>query len=428
MNPREISMLTTDPFHLTPAIPRSAPITMSSVRTVIISGAGIAGLATALALQQRGVAVTVLEQATQLGEVGAGLQIAPNGSRVLLALGLGAAVQAVACEAAAKEVRLWNTGRRWPLFDLGADARARFGAPYWMLHRGDLHQVLRAAFEVAAPGSLHTGVRVARAETVGDAVRVTAADGQAFEADVMVAADGVHSTQRRSAFGEGSADFTGLMAWRGVVPTARLAPELCEPVGVNWVGPGGHVITYPLRRGELLNVVAIVEKPEWRSESWSDAGTREEVHRDLAGWHPDLHRLIDAMDTPFRWALLSRPPLKGWVDGRSVLIGDAAHPTLPFLAQGANMALEDALLLARCLTELPDADAALARFVALRLPRAARIVRGAADNTHRFHNPLLAEPATAAAYICREWEPTRVRQRYDWLFEYDVARLPLDPP
>ncbi len=404
---------------------------MSSVRKVIISGAGIAGLATALALRQRGVDVEVLEQAGQLREVGAGLQIAPNGSRVLQSLGLGAAIEAVACEAAAKEVRLWNTGRRWPLFDLGSDARARFGAPYWMLHRGDLHQVLRAAFESAAPGALQTGVRVTRAETIGDAVRVTAADGREFHADVMVAADGVHSAQRRAVFGEGSARFTGLMAWRGVVPTARLEPELCEPVGVNWVGPGGHVITYPLRRGELLNVVAIVEKPEWRGESWSDAGTHEEVHRDLSGWHPDLHRLIDAMDTPFRWALLSRPPLAGWLDGRSVLIGDAAHPTLPFLAQGANMALEDALLLARCLTELPDASdapGALARFVALRLPRTTRIVQGADDNTTRFHNPVLADPTAAAAYIDREWEPGRVRQRYDWLFEHDVTRLPLDLP
>jgi salicylate hydroxylase len=399
---------------------------MPSVRHVIVSGAGIAGLAAALALRQRGVAVTVLEQAADLREVGAGLQIAPNGSRVLQVLGLGAAVEAVACEAAAKEVRLWDTGRRWPLFDLGADARARFGAPYWMVHRGDLHQVLRQAFEAAAPGALRTGVRVERAQTQGDRVHVTAADGRIFEADVLVAADGVHSAQRRSAFGEGSARFTGLMAWRGVVPTARLESRLCEPVGVNWVGPGGHVITYPLRRGELLNVVAIVEKPEWRGESWSDAGTHAELHHDLVGWHPDLHRLVDAIDTPFRWALLSRPPLADWQDGRSVLIGDAAHSTLPFLAQGANMALEDALLLARCLTELEDVPMALARFVALRLPRTSRIVQGAADNTQRFHNPLLADPDTAAAYIDREWEPTRVRQRYDWLFEYDVTRLPLN--
>ncbi len=405
---------------------------MPSVRKVTLPGAGIAGLAAALALRQRGVDVTVLEQASRLGEVGAGLQIAPNGSRVLQALGLGPAVEAVACEAAAKEVRLWNTGRRWPLFDLGADARARFGAPYWMLHRGDLHQVLRAAFEAAGPGALHTGVCVAHAATVGNAVHVTAADGRSYQGDVLVAADGVHSAQRRAAFGEGSASFTGLMAWRGVVPTDRLAPALRAPVGANWVGPGGHVITYPLRRGELLNVVAIVEKPAWQGESWSDAGTHAEVHQDLAGWHPDLHQLIDAMDTPYRWALLSRPALAGWQAGRSVLIGDAAHPTLPFLAQGANMALEDAWLLARCLTELPladgDAEAALARFVALRLPRTTRIVQGAADNTQRFHNPLLADPATAAAYIDREWEPTRVRQRYDWLFAHDVTTLDLAAP
>jgi len=407
---------------------------MPSVRKVIISGAGIAGLATALALRQRGVEVTVLEQSAQLHEVGAGLQIAPNGSRVLQALGLGPALEAVAFEAAAKEVRLWNTGRRWPLFDLGADARARFGAPYWMLHRGDLHRALRAAFAAAAPGALHTGVRVTRAQTLGDAMRVTAVRGDVAEvhdADVLVAADGVHSAQRQSLLGEGGATFTGLMAWRGVVPTGRLAPTLCAPVGTNWVGPRGHVITYPLRRGELFNIVAIVEKPEWRSESWSDAGTHEEMHLDLAGWHPDLHVLIDVIDTPYRWALLSRPPLADWQDGRSVLIGDAAHPTLPFLAQGANMALEDALLLARCLTELPDrigVPAALARFVALRLPRTTRIVRGAADNTGRFHNPLLADPATAADYIDTEWEPTRVRQRYDWLFEHDVTCLPLGLP
>lgn len=402
---------------------------MPPVRHAVIAGAGIAGLATALALQQRGVAVTVLEQASALREVGAGLQIAPNGSRVLQALGLTAAVEAVACEAAAKEVRLWNTGQRWPLFDLGADARARFGAPYWMLHRGDLHQVLRSAFEAAAPGALLTGVRVLGTETQGDTVGVVTADGRRFEADVAVAADGVHSAQRQALVGDGAAQFTGLMAWRGVVPMARLAPALREPVGVNWVGPGGHVITYPLRRGELLNVVAIVEKPTWRGESWSDAGTHAEVHADLQGWHSDLHQLVDAMDTPFRWALLSRPALADWVNGRSVLIGDAAHPTLPFLAQGANMALEDALLLARCLTEGTEAlsvPAQLARFVALRLPRTTRIVQGAADNTQRFHNPLLADPASAAAYVEREWEPGRVRQRYDWLFEHDVTRLPLE--
>jgi salicylate hydroxylase len=190
-----------------------------------------------------------------------------------------------------------------------------------------------------------------------------------------------------------------------------------------------------VRRGELLNFVAIVERDDWQGESWSDAGSPAELHADLAGWHDELHHIVDAIDTPFRWALLSRPPMPRWVQGRLVLIGDAAHPTLPFLAQGANMALEDALLIARCLTELTadnraggalGLDDALARYVALRHPRTSRIVQGSAENTRRFHNPVLADPAGAVAYINREWEPTKVRLRYDWLFEYDATRLALD--
>jgi salicylate hydroxylase len=399
---------------------------MTNPRSALVSGAGIAGLATALALHQRGFEVTVLEQATELREVGAGVQISPNGSRVLQALGLGPAAEAVACEAAAKAVRMWNTGQRWPLFDLGIDARERFGAPYWMFHRGDLHGVLRQAWETVAPGRLHTGVRIARHETQDGRVVAIAEDGRRFETAVLVGADGVHSSLRRSAFGEGSAHFTGLMAWRGVVPMDRLPATLREPVGLNWVGPGGHVITYPLRRGELLNIVVIIERDDWRGESWSDAGTRDEVHADLAGWHADLHTIVDAIDTPYRWALLSRPPLTQWVHGRAVLVGDAANPTLPFLAQGANMALEDAWMLARCLDKIPAAHAALQRFVALRHDRTTRIVQGSADNARRFHNPVLADPQAAVAYVEREWEPSRVRQRYDWLFEHDVTRLPLE--
>jgi salicylate hydroxylase len=395
----------------------------------VIAGAGLGGLTAALALLQRGVAVTVLEQARELQELGVGVQIAPNGSRVLQALGLDAAVEAVACVAAAKVVRLWNSGRTWPLFDLGADALARFGAPYWMLHRGDLHQVLLAAVRALEPDAVRLGARVEAVEEEGDRIALHCADGRSFTGAAVLAADGVHSALREAAFGAGAAAYSGLMAWRGVVPMARLPASLRAPVGVNWVGPGGHVITYPLRRGELLNFVGIVESGDWRAESWNDAGTHAECHAHFAGWHDDIHRIIANVDTPFKWALLSRPALPAWVRGRLCLMGDAAHPTLPFLAQGANMALEDGLLLARCLTEGDGVGdgvpRALRTFEALRLQRTSRIVQGAADNALRFHNPVLADPAAAVEYIAREWEPGRVRQRYDWLFEYDVTRLPL---
>jgi salicylate hydroxylase len=404
---------------------RKQNIAVPSTAHVLIAGAGLGGLTAALALLQRGVGVTVLEQARELQELGAGVQIAPNGSRVLQALGLGPAIEAVACVAAAKEVRLWNSGRTWPLFDLGADCMARFGAPYWMLHRGDLHHVLLAAVRARDPDAVRLGVRVEAFDDQGDRIVLRASDGRCFAGDAALAADGVHSALREAAFGAGAAAYTGLMAWRGVVPTARLPAALHAPVGVNWVGPGGHVITYPLRRGELLNFVGIVESGSWRGESWSDAGTHAECHADFAGWHEDIHRIIDNVDTPYKWALLSRPALPAWTRGRLCLMGDAAHPTLPFLAQGANMALEDGLLLARCLTEMDDVPRALRSFESLRLQRTRRVVQGAADNALRFHNPALADPAAAVEYVAREWEPGRVRQRYDWLFEYDVTRLPL---
>jgi salicylate hydroxylase len=399
---------------------------------ILIAGAGLGGLAAALALLQRGVAVTVLEQARDLQELGAGVQISPNGARVLQALGLGTAVEAVACVAAAKEVRMWNSGRTWPLFDLGADALDRFGAPYWMLHRGDLHQVLLAAVRALAPHAVRPGARVQGFEEAGEErgrrITLQCADGRTFAGDAVLAADGVHSALREAAFGAGAAAYTGLMAWRGVVPSARLPAALQAPVGVNWVGPGGHVITYPLRRGELLNFVGIVESGDWRAESWTDAGTQAECHGHFAGWHEDIHRIIAAVDTPYKWALLSRPALPAWARGRLCLMGDAAHPTLPFLAQGANMALEDGFLLARCLAEVAEGDdvpRALRTFESLRLQRTTRIVQGAADNALRFHNPVLADPVAAVEYVAREWQPDRVRQRYDWLFEYDVTRLPL---
>ena len=405
---------------------------------VLINGAGVAGLTAALALLQRGADVTLTDQAGALTELGAGVQISPNGARVLQALGID--LGGVACLAAAKEVRLWDSGQRWPLFDLGEDCRTRFGAPYWLVHRGDLQRSLLRAVLALKPQVLRLGLRGVGFADSADHIALNTEGGEAIEADVLLAADGVHSALRRAVFtglaseqaaftghAAEQAAFTGLMAWRGVVPTSGLPASLQAPVGVNWVGPGGHVVTYPLRRGELLNFVGIVERSDWRAEGWNDAGSRAECARDFAGWHADIHRIIAAIDVPYRWALLSRPPLTRWSSGRLCLLGDAAHPMLPMLAQGANMALEDGLLVARCLTEIDEpVPAALQRFERLRLPRANRAVQGSADNAKRFHNPVLADPAAAAEYMAREWAPERVRQRYDWVFEHDVNTQALD--
>jgi salicylate hydroxylase len=214
------------------------------------------------------------------------------------------------------------------------------------------------------------------------------------------------------------------VAWRGVIPSEKLPKHLREPLGVNWMGPGSHVVHYPLRRGELVNFVGILEKDQWVDESWTAKGTVEECVADFEGWHQDVLTLASALDTPFIWALMVRQPMVNWTCGRVTLLGDAAHATLPFMSQGAAMAIEDGYVLARCLKKYAaDPGQALQVYQSLRIDRTTRIVRGSADNLKRFHNPLLATPGAAEAYVDKEWAPDRVNERYDWVFSYNVDEV-----
>lgn len=392
---------------------------------ILIAGAGIGGLTAALALLRRGHEVHVFEQAHELREVGAGVQISANGSRVLIDLGLRAPMEQVVCEPAGKEIRLWNTGQSWKLFDLGETSVARYGAPYWMVHRGDFHSVLREAVRQAGPNALRIGLAAIGFNQNDNEIALHLSSGEHVRGDVLIGADGVHSVIRQHMFGVSRAQFTGIMAWRGLIPMQRLPRHLQRLVGANWNGLGGHVVTYPLRRGEILNFVGARERDDWQVESWTEYGTIDECLRDFTGWHEDIQTMIRAIDTPFKWALLGREPLPRFSIGRATLLGDAAHPTLPFLAQGANMALEDAIVLARCLDQYADVAAALKRYDVARLARTAAIVRGSNDNAKRFHNPALADAAGAAAYIDKEWTPEKIRDRYDWLYEYDALTVPL---
>jgi salicylate hydroxylase len=397
---------------------------------ILIAGAGLGGLTAALALTRRGHQVRVFEQAAELREVGAGVQLGANGTRILIALGLEAAMQQVVCAATGKEIRLGTTGQSWPTFDLGATSVERFGAPYWMVHRGDFHKVLLDAVRAASPDAIHAGNGCVGFEQTGHGVTLLLADGGRVAGDLLIGADGVHSRVRQQMFGSGSeqggaVQFTGIVAWRGLVPMERLPPHQRRLVGANWMGVGGHVVTYPLRRGELLNFVGVVERNDWQVESWNEPGSREECLRDLGNWHEDVKTIIRNIDTPYKWALLGREPLDHYAQGRVCVIGDAAHPTLPFLAQGANMALEDAVVIARCLDLCERPEEALRRYENARLQRTAAIVRGSANNTKRFHNPALGSPEGAAAYVEREFQPERVKQRYDWLYEYDALTVAL---
>jgi len=396
---------------------------------ILVAGGGIAGLTTALALLRRGIDVDVYEQAPELREVGAGLQIGPNGSRLLIELGLRDAIEQVACAAARKEVRLWNTGETWKLFDLGRDCIERFGAPYWTVHRGDIHNVLRDAVLAQKPDAIHLNCQARGFTQNGAGVTLHLGGGRAdVHGDAIVAADGVHSRLREAAGIADKTFFTGIMAWRGLVPADRLSPESRSLVGTNWVGPGAHVITYPVRRGELYNFVGVVEGRDWPIESWTESGTHEECFNDFKNWHPVVQETIRGLDVPFKWAFVGREPLTRWAFGRFCLIGDACHPTLPFLAQGANMAIEDAVVMARCIAASPtDLDGAFRRFEDLRIERTTKIVRGSTETAKRFHNPILSDHDKAVDYVTREWEPERVRTRYDWLFEYDARTVDIGP-
>jgi salicylate hydroxylase len=392
---------------------------------VLIAGGGIGGLTAALALLRHGCDVEVYEQAPGLKEVGAGVQLAANGTRVLCALGVGEALKALSCEAQGKEIRLWNTGQTWKLFDLGPASIERYGFPYFTVYRPDLLAVLADAVRRAKPDAIRLGARCTGFSQDAQGVRLRLEDGREASGDALVGADGVHSQVRQGLFGPDRPRFTGIIAWRAVVPMTRLPRHMARMVGSNWVGPGGHIVHYPLRAGRLMNFVGALERSDWRVESWSARGSRAELAADFSGWHEEIQAFIAAIEEPHKWALMVRPPLERWSVGRATLLGDAAHSMLPFLAQGAAMAIEDGYVLARCLAKHDDVPAALQRYERARRERTRRTVEGAAANIHRFHNRALADATAAREFIEREWASERVSDRYEWLFRYDATAVEL---
>lgn len=389
---------------------------------VLIAGGGIGGLTAALALLKQGIDVDVYEQASELKEVGAGVQLAANGTRVLYALGVGEELKALSCEAQGKEIRHWQSGETWKLFDLGPVSIERYGAPYFTVYRPDLLDVLARAVRREKADALHLASRVRGFVQDGDSVTLQLENGTATRGDALVGADGVHSRVRQGLFGVDRPEFTGVIAWRGVVPMERLPAHMARRVGSNWVGPGGHIVHYPLRAGRLMNFVGALERADWRIESWSARGTQEELIGDFRGWHADIQAFIRAIDVPYKWALMVRAPLERWTVGRVTILGDAAHSMLPFLAQGAIMAIEDGCVLARCLAQY-DVDTALQHYEAARRERTRRTVEGSAGNIHRFHNRVLADPEEGRRFIDREWASQRIADRYEWLFNYDATSV-----
>ena len=385
--------------------------------SVAVVGGGIGGLTAAVALLRAGLDVRVYEQARTLPAVGAGIQLAPNCTRVLGRLGLLSAVARVAVRPTAFEFRRWDDGRVLSRTPLGDSVEAAYGAPYFHAHRGDLVALLADALPA---DRIEVGRRCAGVEPRGGRAEVVFSDGSRTVADVVVGADGIHSAVRQSLFGPDRARFTGHVAYRGVIPAEQLAHLGLEPRCTVRLGPGVHVVHYFVSAGRLVNVVCVTEEHAWRRESWTGRGDVAELRAAFCGWHPVVRDLVDALDAPLKWALFDRDPLPCWSRGAVTLLGDACHPMLPYGAQGYAQAVEDAAVLAACLAAPAgqDVPAALSRYAAVRLDRAARVQAISRGNGMRFHLPDGPGQQARDAAMASSFG---LAPEIDWLYGHDPS-------
>lgn len=388
---------------------------------VLIAGAGLGGLAAAACLMQRGFTVRVFEQAPQLGEIGAGIQQSANAVKVLYALGLREALERVGVKPRDYEFRRFDTGELMHKIAFAGAHEEKHGTPYYHLHRADFHQLLLDKVRAMDPACLALNAKVVGFTESGRGVSVRLADGTQVSGDVLVGADGIKSAVRRAIAGETPARYTGYVAWRVMVPRAKLPPGVMDRVGAVWCGPRNHCVLYWLRSGNLLNFVGCPEHAEWDDESWTERRPWPELKADYAGWHPQIQAILDAADRNecYRWALNDRVPIRQWSTARVTLLGDAAHPTLPFLAQGACLAIEDGAVLARALEGAGSIANALQVYQDARVERCARVVRESAEHGGLYHIVDAGRMKKAFA------ERNIAQEREQWLYNYDPLTAPL---
>ncbi|GAA0527982.1 MULTISPECIES: FAD-dependent monooxygenase [Pigmentiphaga] len=367
-----------------------------------ISGAGIGGLAAAIALRKLGLESVVFEQAPRFARVGADINLTPNAVLALDGLGVGDELRKTAARPTHRISRTWDTGEETSRLEMSQAAETRYGAPQLTMHRADL----LAALEQAVPAAtIHLGKRTVGIDEGADGITVRFEDGTSQRVDVLVGADGIHSTVRKHLLGDEYPDFTGVVAYRAVVPASRLEGVPNLGAFTKWWGPNPEtqIVTFPLNLGRDIFIFATTPQDSWRHESWTMPGSVDELRASYADFHPEARALLAACDEVLKSALYVRDPLPSWSRGNITLLGDACHPMMPFMAQGAGMAIEDAVVLARYLADTPDAPAqALKRYEAARHDRTARVQIGSRGNN------WLKEGGNA-----------------DWVYEYNAWTVPL---
>ncbi|MCR4269442.1 FAD-dependent monooxygenase [Nitratireductor sp. ZSWI3] len=346
-----------------------------------IAGGGVGGMAAAIALQKQGHDVTIFERARAFGRIGADVNLTPNAVHALDGLGIGDALRSTSARPQYRISRTWDSGEETSRLPMSTAAEERYGAPQLTIHRADLLAALEGALR---PGTIRFATQVVSATQHGTGIAAILADGARFEADVLIGADGIHSAVRHALFGNDHPRFTGLVSYRAVFPRERggTIPNLDS--FTKWWGPtpDRQIVTFPLNRGSEIFVFATTAQDDWTEEGWTLPGDIEDLRAAYADFHPEARALLNACDTVTRSALHVREPMERWSDGAVTLLGDAAHPMVPFMAQGACMAIEDAVVLARALDGATPASVpgALRRYETARIPRTARVQRGSLAN------------------------------------------------
>jgi 2-polyprenyl-6-methoxyphenol hydroxylase-like FAD-dependent oxidoreductase len=388
---------------------------------ILIAGAGIGGLTAAANLLLAGHDVTVFEQASGLSEIGAGLQLSANATHVLHHLGLGPALAQVGVRPGAYVFRLHDTGEEIQRFALSDEHEKLHGAPYYQIHRADIHSLLADKVRELKRDAIRLNSRVIGFEENAGGVDLCLADGARIHGDLVVGADGLKSVICQQIVGRVTATYTGDAAWRITVPIERLPRNFMEQVMMVWMGPGRHVVAYYLRAGALLNFVGLVETDEVSEESWTAKFPWEKFKADFAGWHKDVQTIIDAADREacYRWSLHYRPAIRNWSTHRVTLLGDAVHPTLPYLAQGACMAIEDGAVLTRALGLTQSIPEALQLYERNRVDRTVNIVAQSTAKRTLFHLRTVEEIRQSFA------QRNEGEERNAWLYSYNPLTVTL---